>query len=249
MRRRNSLCVATVAAAEEARRLLAQIRRLGEPLHQAHVSTSAPTERKVYGVRVPQLRRIARGWYDAHQRIGASDLVALMDVLWKGESREERTLVILLLEHYHHRVRGLTRADFERWRRGLDSWEATDGLGWVLAVWVLGDVDTRQDFLGDLIIDEDVWSRRMALAATVRINRDMAGPTLPDRTLELVDKVKGERHPMVTKAVSWALREMVKQHRERVAAYLEANRDLLAAHVVREVSNKLETGLKSGRIA
>ena len=54
---------------------------------------------------------------------------------------------------------------------------------------------------------------------------------------------------MITKAVSWALREMVKQHRERVAAYLEANRDLLAAHVVREVSNKLETGLKSGRIA
>jgi len=31
-----------------------------------------------------------------------------------------------------------------------------------------------------------------------------------------------------------------------VAAYLEENQDVLAAHVVREVNNKLRTGLKSG---
>ena len=42
---------------------------------------------------------------------------------------------------------------------------------------------------------------------------------------------------MITKAVSWALREMTKKHPDQVAAY-----------VVREVSNKLRTGLKSGKV-
>jgi 3-methyladenine DNA glycosylase AlkD len=50
---------------------------------------------------------------------------------------------------------------------------------------------------------------------------------------------------MITKAVSWALREMTKTHPDRVAAYLEENREVLAADVVREVNNKLRMGLKS----
>ena len=52
---------------------------------------------------------------------------------------------------------------------------------------------------------------------------------------------------MITKAVSWALREMTKTHPDQVAAYLEENQEVLAAHVVREVNNKLRTGLKSGK--
>jgi len=83
--------------------------------------------------------------------------------------------------------------------------------------------------------------------ATTPINRGHTGFTIPDLTLELVDRVKEERHPMITKAVSWALREMTKSHPDQVAAYLEENRELLAAHIVREVNNKLRTGLKSGK--
>ncbi len=88
----------------------------------------------------------------------------------------------------------------------------------------------------------------MALVATVRMNREAADPGILDLTLRLVDRVKEERHPMITKAVSWVLRGLTKHHRDRAAAYLEENRDVLAAHVVREVNNKLRTGLKSGRI-
>lgn len=40
---------------------------------------------------------------------------------------------------------------------------------------------------------------------------------------------------------------MTKTHPDQVAAYLEDNRDVLAAHIVREVDNKLRTGLKSGK--
>lgn len=231
----------------ERQQLLEQIRLCADSEYQATVRRTVPTELKVYGLRVPQLRDIARAWGRAHQQIAHDDLVALVDSLWNGESREERMLFTYLLEHYKHLVPDLTRAQFERWRRGLDNWEMTDGLGWVMALWLLADPDTRLDYLGDLIADEDVWSRRLALVATTPINRGHTGFTIPDLTLELVDRVKEERHPMITKAVSWALREMIKTHPDRVAAYLEENREVLAAHVVREVNNKLRTGLKRGK--
>ena len=231
----------------ERQQLLEQIHQHADSEHRATVSRMVPTGLKVYGLRVPQLRDIARAWGRAHQQVARDDLVALVDSLWNGESREERMLFTYLLEHYKHLVPDLTRADFERWRRGLDNWEVADGLGWVLALWLLGDPDTRLDYLGELIADEDVWSRRLALVATTPINRGHTGFTIPDLTLELVDRVKEERHPMITKAVSWALREMTKTHPDQVAAYLEENRQVLAAHVVREVNNKLRTGLKRGK--
>ena len=125
----------------------------------------------------------------------------------------------------------------------------TDGLGTgILGHWILADADQRVKYLWRLIADEDVWSRRLALVATVPLNRGEAGVAFPDLTLSLVEQVKAERHPMITKAVSWALREMVRHHRKRVVAYLKANRETLAALVVREVGNKLRTGLKSGKV-
>lgn len=231
----------------ERQHLLEQIRQHADPEYQATVSRVVPTGLKVYGLRVPQLRDIVRAWVRDHKQVACHDLVALVDSLWNGDSREERMLFTYLLEHYKHLVPDLTRAHFERWRRGLDNWEMTDGLGWVLALWLSADPDTRLDYLGELIADEDVWSRRLALVATATINRGHTDFTIPDLTLELIDRVKEERHPMITKAVSWALREMTKSHPDRVAAYLERNREVLAAHVVREVNNKLRTGVKSGK--
>jgi 3-methyladenine DNA glycosylase AlkD len=54
---------------------------------------------------------------------------------------------------------------------------------------------------------------------------------------------------MVVKALSWALREMAKKHPGEARTFLEKHRHTLAARVVREVNNKLKTGLKTpGRI-
>ena len=52
---------------------------------------------------------------------------------------------------------------------------------------------------------------------------------------------------MVLKALSWALRVLVQHDREAVEAFLAEYDDVLAARVVREVRNKLETGLKNPR--
>ncbi len=209
---------------------------------------AVPTGLKVYGVRVPRLRETVRDWKRAHKSVAREDVMVLVEALWNGESREEKLLAVYLLQGFKRWIPDLTWAHFQRWRQGLDNWEVTDGLSqWVLGPWLLADPETRLDHLWNLIADEDLWSRRMALVATVWLNRGYKGFSAPDLTLELVDRVKGEGDSMITKAVSWALRGLIKTHPGRVESYLQGNREALAAHVVREVDNKLRTGLKSGK--
>ncbi len=233
----------------ERQHLLEEITQSADLKYQAAMaSTVAPTGAQVYGVRVPRLREIARDWWREHQKIARAELLALVEALWAGGSREERQLVIFLLERFKRWIPTLTWADFDRWRLDLDNWETTDGMAqWVFGRWLLADPDARLHHLRDLIADEDVWSRRLALVATVWLNRGRKDLSFPNLTLELVDQVKEERHPMITKAVSWALRGMIKKHPQRVAAYLAENRAVLPPHAVREVENKLRTGLKSGK--
>lgn len=232
----------------EKHHLLDQIEEYSDPEYAQVISRTIPSGLEVYGLRVFELRQIVRAWRRGHKDVDCADLMALAEALWHGQSREERMLALELLRHYPQHIPQLAWSSFERWRRELDNWELTDVLGvGVLGPWTLGDVDARAQHLRDLIADEDVWSRRLGLVGAIGLNRARTDASFPKLTFALMDQVKEERHPMITKAVSWMLRDLTKKHPDRVAAYLEGNRDLLAGHVVREVDNKLKTGLKSGK--
>ena len=64
-------------------------------------------------------------------------------------------------------------------------------------------------------------------------------------TFQLVDQLKSEKEILITKAVSWTLRSMVKLHKKPLAAYLEKNKKSLPAIAVRETLTKLKTGKKN----
>ena len=65
-----------------------------------------------------------------------------------------------------------------------------------------------------------------------------------DLSFQLIDRLKGEKEGRITKAVSWLLRKGIKQHRDAIAAYVEANAGSLPAIAVRETRRKLATGKK-----
>jgi 3-methyladenine DNA glycosylase AlkD len=54
-----------------------------------------------------------------------------------------------------------------------------------------------------------------------------------------------DREDMVLEALSWALGELVVHDPEAVQAFLDSHANALASRVVREVENKLKTGLKN----
>jgi 3-methyladenine DNA glycosylase AlkD len=84
--------------------------------------------------------------------------------------------------------------------------------------------------------------------STVPLNLKAPGGTGDiARTLRVCDLLKGDRDPMVVKALSWALRVLARPEPGAVRAYVGRNADLLPALALREVRNKLETGLKNPR--
>jgi len=83
------------------------------------------------------------------------------------------------------------------------------------------------------------------LVASVHLNS--GGTEYGEWTLGQVDRLIDERDPMITKAVSWSLRQMIKHQASDVETYVDSRADRMAALPRREVRNKLNTGRKSGR--
>jgi 3-methyladenine DNA glycosylase AlkD len=76
-------------------------------------------------------------------------------------------------------------------------------------------------------------------------NRARGGKGDAKRTLGICRLVVRDRHDMVVKALSWALRELSKRDPPAVSAFLDRHSQQLAPRVLREVKNKMRTGLKN----
>ena len=57
----------------ERQELLDQIKQHIDPRYQAGMATAVPTGLKMYGVRVPQLREMARLWQRAHKAVARAN--------------------------------------------------------------------------------------------------------------------------------------------------------------------------------
>jgi 3-methyladenine DNA glycosylase AlkD len=232
----------------EKRRLLEQVQARADPAYAQAVGRAVSSPLKVHGLRVWEIREIVKGWRADHKAISLEDLLPLVETLWAGRSREERLMALELPMHYSHLLPALSWDWFQAKRQDLNDWELTDVLGvGVLGPWVAHDPERRARRLHRLVLDHDVWSRRLGLVATVGLHRTRKEAHTLSLALSLIDQVKQEQHPTITKAISWVLRVLSKDYPEQVASYLERNVDSFPRHVIREVRNKLETGRKNGK--
>lgn len=226
--------------------LLSAIERLADPAYREGSLMVAPTAQRVHGIRTPDNRRLAREWRKTHRETDPESVLALVESLWNAESRDERMVGLEILHLHLGIVRDLGRDRFDRWRAGIDNWAVCDFVATrILGPWVEADPGDRLDYLEQLVGEPHLYSRRLGLVASVHLNRD--GTTFGNWTLAQVDRLVDERDPMITKAVSWSLRQMTRHQPENVEAYIERRGERIAANARREVRNKLRTGRKSGR--
>jgi 3-methyladenine DNA glycosylase AlkD len=153
-----------------------------------------------------------------------------------------------LIQNHKEALNSLDAQRLERLGRGIDSWGAVDTFACYLAgpAW-------RGDQVADKLIDrwarsKDRWWRRAALVSTVPLNNKARGGTGDGlRTLAVCELLVSDRDDLVVKAMSWALRELAKRDAKAVREFLATHQTVLAPRVVREVQNKLRTGLKNPR--
>jgi 3-methyladenine DNA glycosylase AlkD len=142
----------------------------------------------------------------------------------------------------------LDPGQLERLGRGLSSWDQVDCFACYLSgpAWREGHIE--DEAIARWAKSEDRWWRRAALVSTVPLNvKARGGRGDARRTLRICTLLLDDRDEMVVKALSWALRALLKRDPDTVRRFIKNNEARLPALVCREVQHKLATGRKNPR--
>jgi 3-methyladenine DNA glycosylase AlkD len=252
MWRRETAVPQTLDIAAEHLALLAQLRAAGRPYRGGmHNDSYSGSGRPFLNVPAPERRQYVRAWLAARRAAADAELIAMANALFDGETHEEKTLGALLLGYSARARRAATPAMVERWLGELNGWAEIDSLCASVfdAKDLAADWPAWRSLIERLSQDASINKRRAALVLLTTPTRTSDDTRFADLGFAVVERLKGERDILITKAVSWLLRAMAGRHGVALAAYLEAEAMSLPAVAVRETRTKLRTGTKSGRSA
>ncbi len=193
----------------------------------------------------PSARLLRREYSKRLAHVKPQHVLALAAHLLKQKTPLSRFMAYELLFCHREALASLRAKDLERLGRGLDSWGAVDTFACYLAGPAWREKQVADALIAKWAKSKDRWWRRAALVSTVPLNRKaLGGKGDAPRTLRICRMLMFDRDDMVVKALSWALRELSKRDASAVRAFLARHESKLAPRVLREVQNKLETGLK-----
>ena len=210
--------------------------RLATEIHSRLNQLKVPSTPAVRAIRKEFSRRIA----------GAppGSVVQLALHLLNQNSGLLRFFSYELLSCHRPAFEELTTGDVLKLGKGLDSWSSVDCFAMYLSgpLWAQGRVSDKT--IATWARSQDLWWRRTALVSTVALSRRGTADDLR-RASRICALLAADEEDLVVKALSWALREMAKKHPQEARAFLRKHEHTPAARVVREVNNKLKTGLKT----
>lgn len=204
------------------------------------------TIRLWYGLKNEQRRAVMLAFCAAHKELSYDDWLALIDALYQGDSYEERCAPATLLSKYPLYRRQLPLEQLDLWLGCLDGWAEVDGTCQTVfsAKDLLADWEGWSALLTSLAADANINKRRAALVLLTAPITQSGDRRILDLSLRLIGQLKAEKDKRITKAISWLLRKGIKQHRDAIAAFLDAKASSLPAIALRETRKKLATGKK-----
>jgi len=230
---------------EETHRAIEEPTRAGVPALAQEIDERLSSLR---GTMTADLREVRREFSARLKDAAPHVLIELATLLLEVPRIEYRFIAYELIHHHPSAQSHLNAWQLEQLGRGIASWAAVD----CFAIYLAGPAWRERRVPNSLIHgwarSADRWWRRAAVVSTVPLNSKAQGGRIDTyRTLQVCRIIERDRDPMVAKALSWALRELAKHDPRAVREYLADRKDVLAALVLREVSNKLATGLKNPR--
>jgi len=200
-----------------------------------------------YAISAPVLRTIAKDWMKEHRDLKANDFAALLTSLVEGESGTEKTMAGILLDYATADQRTFDPKLFDKWLDHLEGWAEVDVV--CTGKYALTEVVEQWSKWKPLILkfskSKNINKRRASIVFFCSPLSRVHNDEIAEAALRIVDKLKDEKPILITKAISWVLRSMVKYNRKALEDYLEANSDSLPKIAVRETLVKLRTGKKT----
>ncbi len=202
--------------------------------HSAHFFKSRPGEYgagdRFLGVRVPDLRRVAREFRAAPLGVALA--------LLRSPLHEERLLALVLLVERFERgdesERARIYAQFRKHTpRYVNNWDLVDSAAYQIVGAYLEPRDRGP--LYELARSPSLWERRVAIVATFGYIKKAAF----DDTLALSTILLGDREDLIHKAAGWMLREVGNRDRAVLERFLREHYAAMPRTMLRYAIEKL----------
>jgi len=228
-------------------RLLAEIKRnSGDGSQHSSNDSYLLSGHHYYDVSVPVRRAIAKQWMRAHKDIACEDFLALLDSLYAGDSHEEKTMASILLGYHKVHRASVRPVRLDTWLNHLVGWAEVDAL--------CQNVFTAEELLKDWHLweaqirafarDENIHKRRASLVLLTGPTHRSKDVRLSRLAFAMISELIHEKPILITKAISWLLREMVLVHKDEVMRFIQTHEHALPKIALRETRRKIETGRK-----
>ncbi len=199
-----------------------------------------------YHISNPIKRTIIKEFVSRHKDISLQEFTDLLDVLFESSSHDEKSIAGMLLGYYKKHRATLNPKLLDAWLPHLKGWAEIDCLcqSNFTAGELLADWKTWQSLLTKFSKDKDISKRRASLVLLTGPVSQSNDSKLFDLSIKNIETLKGEKDILITKAISWLLRSMVKHHKAAVGIYIEQNLSSLPKIAIRETQRKIKTGRK-----
>lgn len=205
-----------------------------------------PTAMALIGVSVPDMRAVVRDVSKRTRLESPESVLSLAQALLASGALEERQAAYELLARHRPAMASLRTRTVERLGEGIDNWASVDTFACLIAGPAWRERQVSEAAVTRWAGSKDRWWRRAAVVSTVPLNQKSKGGTGDaPRTLLICEVVAHDHDDMVAKGLSWALRELAVRDPDAASDFLDRHAPHLAARVLREVRNKLTTGLKN----
>ncbi|MFH1546888.1 MAG: DNA alkylation repair protein [bacterium] len=198
-----------------------------------------------YGLNSSQLLTVVKDVV-GNTKMSPEEIKRSVISFYKGESSEEKYAASRILQVFKDVRKIVSPNDVGEYLNYLHGWAEVDSL--CQMVFDVEEFENDWEGWKDLVIklskDRNINKRRASLVLLVKPLMHSNNEKYLNLAIENLNRLKTERDKLITKAVSWILRSMIKNHRQELQRYLVINQKSLPAIAVRETRTKLVTGRK-----
>lgn len=230
--------------------ILAQIKeRSGKSTKHTASDAYLGTTHPRYPINVPTMRAIAKAWLRSDLNRYPTEFTSTLTSLIHGKSCTEKLMAGLILNGAKPNYQSFDPNIFMKWLDHLVGWVEIDTLctGSYAAAELPRQWTTWKKSLNDLSRSPNINKRRASLVLFCTPLRKVYDPRLMKEAFKIMDRLKGEKEVVITKAISWVLRCGIVHHAAEVKKYVDLNEGTLPKIAVRETRTKLATGRKTKR--
>jgi 3-methyladenine DNA glycosylase AlkD len=222
----------------------------GKPTQHTFLDSYLGNDHMRYPIAAPALRAIAKEWMRAHRDLTSKELAGLLTSFIEGESSTEKVMAGIMMGYSASMQRKFDPMIFDQWLDHLIGWAEVDAVctGDFTITQLPAEWPKWKKLVNKLSKDHNINKRRASLVLFSSPLSRVKDDRIAKVAFQIINRLKSEKEVLITKAISWVLRSMIKHYKESVATYLKENKETLPKIAVRETLIKLKTGRKNVRL-